>query len=90
MLQVSYITENKEATLAGLRKKNFKEVALVDELVEMDSARRQLQHKLNTIQADANRISKEVGKLFSEGKKQEADVLKQQSADLKEQTKTMQ
>ncbi len=90
MLQASFITENKEATLAGLRKKNFKEIALVDELVEMDSARRQLQHKLNSIQADANRISKEVGKLFSEGKKQEADVLKQQSADLKEQTKTTQ
>lgn len=90
MLQVSFITENKDATLAGLRKKNFKEIALVDELAEMDSARRQLQHKLNTIQADANRISKEVGKLFSEGKKQEADALKQQSADLKEQTKTTQ
>ncbi|MDZ4845608.1 MAG: serine--tRNA ligase [Chitinophagales bacterium] len=90
MLQVSFIAENKDVTLAGLRKKNFKEIALVDELVEMDSERRQLQHRLNTIQSDANRISKEVGKLFSEGKKQEADVLKQQSADLKEQTKTTQ
>lgn len=90
MLQLSFIMENKDATLAGLRKKNFKELDLVDEIIAMDSSRRQLQHKLNTLQAETNRISKEVGKLFSEGKKQEADVLKQQSADLKEQTKTTQ
>lgn len=90
MLQISSITENKDAALAGLMKKNFKDLALVDEITAMDSARRQLQYRLNTIQAESNRISKEVGKLFSEGKKQEADVLKQQSAALKEETKTVQ
>lgn len=90
MLQISFLTENKDVTLAGLRKKNFKEIALVDELVEMDSARRQLQHKLNTLQADANRITKEIGKKFSEGKKDEAEALKRQTVELKEQTRTTQ
>lgn len=90
MLQISYITEHKEVTLAGLRKKHFKDADVVENLLALDSSRRQLQHTLNTMQADANRIAKEVGKLFSAGKKQEADVLKQQSAELKERTKAAQ
>src|SRR5690349_5242323 len=90
MLQLSYITENKDAVLAGLQKKNFKDIGLVSDIIEMDGTRRKLKFQLDTQLAEANRISKEVGKMFAAGKKDEADALKQQSVDLKEQSKKTQ
>lgn len=69
MLQAAVIAEDKERVVAALRKRNFADLHLVDEVIELDAHRRKLKHALDTTLAESNQISKQVGKLFSEGKK---------------------
>ena len=87
MLQISYIRENKESVINGLKKRNFKELELVEEAIALDEQRRLVQTKLDNALAESNKLSKEIGTLMKEGKKQEAETAKAQTADLKEQIK---
>ena len=87
MLQISYIRENKDLVINGLKKRNFKELELVEEAIALDEQRRLIQTKLDNALAESNKLSKEIGTLMKEGKKQEAEQAKAQTADLKEQIK---
>ena len=87
MLQISYIRENKDLVINGLKKRNFKELELVEEAISLDENRRLIQTKLDTALAESNKLSKEIGALMKEGKRQEAEQAKAQTADLKEQVK---
>ena len=87
MLQISYIRENKDLVINGLKKRNFKELELVEEAIALDEQRRLIQTKLDNALAESNKLSKEIGTLMKEGKRQEAEVVKAQTADLKEQVK---
>ena len=87
MLQISYIRENKDLVINGLKKRNFKELELVEEAISLDENRRLVQTKLDNALAESNKLSKEIGTLMKEGKRQEAEVAKAQTADLKEQIK---
>ena len=87
MLQISYIRENKESVINGLKKRNFKELELVEEAIALDEQRRLVQTKLDNALAESNKLSKEIGTLIKEDKKQEAEAAKAQTADLKEQIK---
>lgn len=87
MLQISYIRENKDLVINGLKKRNFKELELVEEAIALDEQRRLVQTKLDNALAESNKLSKEIGTLMKEGKRQEAEVAKAQTADLKEQVK---
>lgn len=87
MLQISYIRENKDLVINGLKKRNFKELELVEEAIALDEQRRLIQTKLDNALAESNKLSKEIGTLMKEGKRQEAEQAKAQTADLKEQIK---
>lgn len=87
MLQISYIRENKDLVINGLKKRNFKELELVEEAISLDENRRLVQTKLDNALAESNKLSKEIGTLMKEGKRQEAEQAKAQTADLKEQIK---
>ena len=87
MLQISYIRENKDLIINGLKKRNFKELELVEEAISLDENRRLIQTKLDNALAESNKLSKEIGALMKEGKRQEAEQAKAQTADLKEQVK---
>ena len=87
MLQISYIRENKDLVINGLKKRNFKELELVEEAIYLDENRRLIQTKLDNALAESNKLSKEIGALMKEGKRQEAEQAKAQTADLKEQIK---
>ena len=87
MLQISYIRENKDLVINGLKKRNFKELELVEEAISLDENRRLVQTKLDNALAESNKLSKEIGALMKEGKRQEAEQAKAQTAELKEQIK---
>ena len=87
MLQISYIRENKDLVINGLKKRNFKELELVEEAISLDENRRLIQTKLDNALAESNKLSKEIGALMKDGKRQEAEQAKAQTADLKEQVK---
>ena len=73
MLTIKFIAENKEAVLAGLTKKGFKNLTVIDEVLELDLRRRQTQARYDLALSELNQISKSVGLLMKEGKKAEAE-----------------
>lgn len=90
MLVVSAIQENKEKVLEGLKKRNFKQLELVEEVLTSDELRRKTQFELDNVLAESNKLSKEIGQLFQQGKADEANELKAKTADQKVQIKELQ
>ena len=90
MLVVSAIQENKDRVIEGLKKRNFKQLELVDEVLNVDEFRRKTQFDLDNLLAESNKLSKEIGQLFQQGRAEEANQLKQKSAEQKTQTKELQ
>ncbi|PVH24334.1 serine--tRNA ligase [Sphingobacterium corticibacter] len=89
MLQIGYIRENRDEVIAGLQKKNFKELNLVDEVVALDESRRALQSSSESIAAEANSIAKQIGDLMRQGKKEEAEAIKITTSGHKAQLKEL-
>ncbi|HOK51111.1 MAG TPA: serine--tRNA ligase [Bacteroidales bacterium] len=84
MLTLNLLKERKEYVLERLQVKNFKQLELVDQVLELDAKRRQTQQEFDATQAEMNRISKQIGQLIKEGKNEEAQQARQQTAQLKE------
>ena len=55
----------------------------------LDKKRRDTQTRLDSILAESNKLSKEIGMLYKSGKAQEANALKEKTADLKEESKQL-
>jgi seryl-tRNA synthetase len=89
MLQVSYIRENRQDVLDRLAIKHFKNVEIIDRIIETDDRRKKLQSELDSLLAEANTIAKQVGDLFKSGKAAEANDLKNKSAAIKETSKDL-
>lgn len=90
MLQVNFLKEHKERVLEGLKKRNFKDLELVENAILLDDKRKKIQFDLDSQLAEINKISKEIGILMKEGKKNEAEEAKSKTAQYKESTKELQ
>ena len=89
MLPIQLFRQNKELVLEGLKKRNFKETELVDQIIAIDEKRRHIQVENDNLAASINAASKNIGQLMAQGKKDEAEVLKAEVASHKEQTKEL-
>lgn len=89
MLQVNFLRENKERVLEGLKKRNFKELDLVEAAIAADDERKKLQFELDSQLSEMNKISKEIGMLMKDGKKQEAEAAKSKTSQYKESSKEL-
>lgn len=89
MLQLQSIREHQEDIITGLKKRNIDAATLVNEIVQLDEKRRNIQTQLDNTLAESNKLSKEIGMLFKSGKPQEANVLKEKSGALKEDSKKL-
>lgn len=89
MLQVNFLRENKERVLEGLKKRNFKELDLVEAAITADDERKKLQFELDSQLSEMNKISKEIGMLMKDGKKQEAEAAKSKTSQYKESSKEL-
>ncbi|HRO41360.1 MAG TPA: serine--tRNA ligase [Flavipsychrobacter sp.] len=87
MLPIQLFRQEKEKIITGLQKKNFKEIEVVDKIIELDERRRQIQSESDAIAATVNSASKTIGQLMAQGKKEEAAQLKQEVAQNKERAK---
>ena len=77
MIDIKLIRENPEMVKENIKKKfQDKKLPLVDEIKELDVRVREVQVKVDTLKADKNRLSGEIGKLMKEGKKEEAEEIK--------------
>ena len=89
MLTIPYIRENRALILKGLEIKNFRNPELIDQIIELDNERRSTQVKTNDLQAEMNRLSKEIGQLFKSGETEKANLVKQQTSDLKKELENL-
>jgi len=90
MLQPIFIRDNKDLTIAGLKKKHFKDAELaVDRIIELDQARRDTQNELDNVLAESNAKAREIGALMKSGEKDLADAAKADTVLLKERSKTL-
>ncbi|MFD1142516.1 serine--tRNA ligase [Larkinella insperata] len=84
MLLLPFIRENKETTLAGLKKKRFANAeAVVEQVLALDQQRRDTQKELDDVLARSNAKAKEIGAFMKAGQKTEAEAAKAETAELK-------
>jgi len=90
MLQLNYIRENRAKAIAGLEKKYFKDAStVVNQAIDLDDQRKDIQSRLDSTLAQANGLAREIGGLMKAGQKEEAEKLKSQTAELKEVSKEL-
>lgn len=85
MLEVPLIRSDRDRILERLKKRNLSadELKRVDEVLEADDRRKQLQTELDEMKAERNALSGQIGELFRQGKRQEAEQLKSRVSELK-------
>jgi seryl-tRNA synthetase len=89
MLTINLIREKRDFISERLKVKNFDAEEILDKIVSLDQLRRDIQSRTDAMQAEMNRISKEIGSLMKAGKKEEAEAAKEKTYKLKEEIKTL-
>ncbi|MFT5736137.1 MAG: seryl-tRNA synthetase [Maribacter sp.] len=89
MLQLQAIREQKDEMITAFKKRNIDGSALLEEVLQLDEKRRATQTRLDSVLAESNSLSKEIGILYKSGKAQEANGLKEKTATLKEESKQL-
>ena len=89
MLLIQNIRQDKEAIIQRLAKRGVDFSDLVNQALELDDSRKEIQGKLDDILSQSNKISKSIGQLFAQKKIEEANQLKAQTAELKAQSASL-
>ena len=79
MIDIKFLRENPDVVKENIKKKfQDSKLPLVDEVIELDAQLRKAQQRGDSLRADRNRISKEIGGLMAKGQKEEAEKVKTQ------------
>lgn len=89
MLQLAVIREHKEKVIKALAKRNLDAKNLVETVLDLDEKRRATQVELDTVLAESNALSREIGEMMKSGEKAKAEIVKQKTAQLKEKSKEL-
>ena len=84
MLQINYIRQNTAEVKERLAKKNFGNIDLVDEILQVDDELRKQKAATENLQANINAASKEIGTLMAKGEKESAEQRKKEVTTCKE------
>ena len=90
MLSIDTISNNKEKTLIGLKKRGFKDLKIIDKIIDLNVSRKKTQQDLDQILFESNNISKKISEIFKSGNNDDSvSALKEESSDLKLKSKTL-
>ena len=97
MLDIKFVRENPDIVKENIKKKfQDEKLPLVDEAIDLDRRFRESKSRADSLRAERNRISKEIGGLMAKGLREEAEKTKQKVAaiaqelkDLEEQEETL-
>ena len=91
MLTLKQISQETEKVLKGLEKKHFKNAKeTIDNVLELDKARRAAQQELDNVLAQNKQLAAKVGQLMKSQAVEEANAVKAEVAVLKERAKELQ
>lgn len=81
MLDIKFLRENPEIVKQNIRNKfQDTKLPLVDQVIALDKENREIKQEVESLRAERNKISKEIGKLMGQGKKEEAEEVKKKVA----------
>ena len=90
MLSIDTISNNKEETLIGLKKRGFKDLKIIDKIIDLNLSRKKIQQELDQILFESNNISKKISEIFKSGNNDDSvSNLKEKSSDLKLKSKNL-
>jgi len=90
MLSIDYITNSKEDAIIGLKKRGFKNLDVLDGIIELNNNRKKIQQELDNILFKSNTISKDIAEAFKSGNNDiDIDSLKSESSNLKLKSKSL-
>jgi len=89
MLTINLIREKSDFVIERLKVKNFNAGEVVGKILTLDVSRRETQTRSDMLQAEMNRISREIGQMMKEGKKSEAEASKQKTYSMKEEIRLL-
>ena len=79
MLDIKFVRENPEIVKQNIRNKfQDSKLELVDEVLKLDQENREIKKEVESLRANRNKISKQIGALMAQGKKEEAEAVKKQ------------
>ena len=85
MLDIKFVRSNPEVVKQNIKNKfQDSKLPLVDEVLELDQKNREIKGEVETLRAEKNKTSKQIGAMMAQGKKEEAEELKRkvtESAD---------
>lgn len=82
MLDIKFLRENPDIVKQNIKNKfQDNKLGLVDEVIALDLENRSIKQELQSLQAERNKISKQIGALMGQGKREEAEEVKKQVAD---------
>ena len=85
MLTIKQITDDKEAVIRGLEKKNFSDARkAIDAVLAADNKRKAAQSELDAVLAEQKTLAKSIGALMKAGNSEEAEAAKARVAELKQ------
>ena len=89
MLQLGFLRANKAAAIERLSKRMDNAEFNIENVLELDASRRNIQTELDKTASALNALSKDIGMLFKSGQVEKANLLKQKTADLKDKKGTL-
>ena len=82
MLDIKFLRENPDIVKQNIKNKfQDSKLPLVDEVIELDAESRKTQQEADSLRAEKNQLSKQIGGLMAQGKKEEAEEIKKKVAE---------
>ena len=79
MLDIKFVRENPDVVKENIRKKfQDQKIPMVDEVIALDQENRNIKQEVESLRANKNKISKQIGALMAQGKKEEAEEVKKE------------
>ncbi len=77
MIDIKFLRENPDIVKQNIKNKfQDDKLPLVDEVIELDAKSREVKGMADSLRAERNKISKQIGALMAQGKKEEAEEIK--------------
>ena len=82
MLDIKFVRNNPDVVKQNIKNKfQDEKLPLVDEVIELDKRNREIKQEVETLRAEKNKASKEIGAMMAQKKIEEAEALKKKVAE---------
>jgi seryl-tRNA synthetase len=84
MIELTRVRENKQEVIDRLKKRPIADIEQrINNVESLDAEKRKIQQEAESLQAEMNAVSKEIGKLMASGKKEEAEAARTKTGTIK-------